>query len=264
MEQAGNWAPLRISKLHTKGPYPKGLSLHHTDDNGGKIIVVHNFHTKFCGTVNLSLSVSFYLKWLHTLNSQDSSIMTSSLLCSPRMGLPISEILRASSSSGVGCPGKDRRQQVIIFSLHAQNEDSEMRQTQAQIRDIRMEEKCFIFCTQIWVWILEEVFFFRWLLYLLTCNKVCCSSSRKMCPWNCCLWLSTLQWSHNSPSNGNCLQSQRSCHMIYQSQHAQKQPIARKRHEKLKLKLKSFRVPIKEEVVFMVPLKEGYRKIRVN
>lgn len=40
----------------------------------------------------------------HTLNSQDSSMMTSSLLCSPRIGLPISEILLASSSSGVGLP----------------------------------------------------------------------------------------------------------------------------------------------------------------
>lgn len=182
--------------------------------------MVHNFHTKFCGTVNLSLSLSFYLKRLHTLNSQDSSIMTSSLLCSPRMGLPISEILRASSSSGVGCPGKDRRQQVIIFSLHAQNEDSEMRQTR----------------------------------FVVHHHGRCVPETAV---------------SGSLPYNGviihyTAIQSQRSCHMIYQSQHTQKQLIARKRHEKLKPKLKSFRVPIKEEVVFMVPLKEWYRKIRVN
>lgn len=40
-------------------------------------------------------------------------MMTSSLLCSPRMGLPISEILRASSSSGVGLPVRDQRYFII-------------------------------------------------------------------------------------------------------------------------------------------------------
>ncbi|TNN76688.1 hypothetical protein EYF80_013140 [Liparis tanakae] len=43
---------------------------------------------------------AIYQPLTHTLNSQDASMTTSSLLCSPRMGLPISEILRASSSSG--------------------------------------------------------------------------------------------------------------------------------------------------------------------
>ncbi len=39
-----------------------------------------------------------------TLNSYDSSITTSSRLCSPRTGFPISAILLASSSSTLNCP----------------------------------------------------------------------------------------------------------------------------------------------------------------
>lgn len=39
-----------------------------------------------------------------TLNSYDSSMTTSRRLCSPRMGFPISAILRASSSSELICP----------------------------------------------------------------------------------------------------------------------------------------------------------------
>lgn len=51
----------------------------------------------------------------HTLNSQDSSMMTSSLLCSPRMGLPISKILWASSSSGVGMPVRYKRNVTFLI-----------------------------------------------------------------------------------------------------------------------------------------------------
>lgn len=40
--------------------------------------------------------------------------MTSSLLCSPRMGLPISETLLASASSGVGLPAREHRQEITI------------------------------------------------------------------------------------------------------------------------------------------------------
>lgn len=44
-------------------------------------------------------------------------MMTSSLLCSPRMGFPISEILLACSSSGVGFPVREHRQEITTQAL---------------------------------------------------------------------------------------------------------------------------------------------------
>lgn len=55
---------------------------------------------------------------MQTLKLHASSIMTSSLLCSPRMGLPISKILLASSSSGVGFPVKGCRFSFMYIIYH--------------------------------------------------------------------------------------------------------------------------------------------------